>query len=664
MMVHKGFLAVTLIILIGSTLPSLADEMLIPRLGYPVGAPARIYLDVVPNEVREADAKAKKEADKAQREAQRQAELAARKQAEKMASLLKNDDDPQIMQIRPLETPPSDTKPDNKDAKKAVAAKSPTKPQLTKAQAEAAILESRKKAEAQRITRSKVRLAALQEKYLNTPVDGIFYLYSLKDDRLLYDEAALPQPAGPNGIAPYFIEFREKPVQGLYQVAVKGSGHLSETPLWISDSVYWDALKPVANNFTKAHCPLEQGRYRIVQQCYQLEVFPTLTAATQANPLSQDKAQLVQGGWYSEPTTDMVKSTANIADMAQVLLQLYRINPKSFKYLEMPGTSYEQSPYPDILDEANWGLQYLLTIQQPDGSFPQGIRRREAGEKDLYFLAPTTPEAQARSVMALATAARVFKDQDLSLSVKFMRAAERGWQNLEQTQTTLNPQLRLLATGALSQASDDPTYTQAFQQAKLTVKELTPETALLLGDIGTDIPVQEVSSVGTSKEISSVLPWLVELQRKQTKNTPQLAQFVTNLFGYEHVSFQKDDDLVVADAKTAPLQWFASKTGEVAERLSYGVGDTLGHKSAKTESDTLKALEKKEKEAKDRIQEGYDQLSLSPEDNIYLAYTLALLNQQAAPAFDPNAPAQSQTPKAKQHIEPVGGPKGYWPKAI
>jgi len=632
---------------------AMADDMLIPRLGYQEGAPAKIYLDIVSPKTREAQAKAKKQEEKAAH----QAEEANKKLAQKTKSIIK--DDPEIMQIRPLD--PQNTAP---PAASTPAQAQPTeKPKLTKAQQkEAKEEEAREKAETQRVKRNRERMQALYDQHMNMPVDGAFYLYSLKNDQILYHEAEFPKPAPLESIAPYYVEFKEKPSEGLYDVAVKGSGHLSELPLVVSDAIYWDALKPVANAFSKAHCPLTDGKYQIVQQCYELSVFPGLKAVQAKTPTEDQKAQLIQGGWYSPPSSDMVKSTANIANMAQILLEMYEINPKSFKYLEIPGDNYEQSAYPDVLDEANWGLQYLLSVQQPDGTFPRGIREYEAGENTLYYFVPSASEANARAVMALATAARVFRHEDLSLSVKFMRAAEKGWQAFQKTQNAMNPEWVMLASNALAQAGDDPVYAQTFEKAKAMVDKLTPETALLLGDAGKDLPVQEIAYTGTPKEFATVLPWVVELQRRQRQHLNQLASWVTDLFGYERVTFKKDDDLEEESPQKAPMQWLAGKTGETADRVNSEMKEALGHKDVKTESANLKALEEQETKAKDRVQKGYDEMALSSQDNIYLAYTLALLNQQATPEFDPNTPHKSKP--RKEYIEPMGNPRGYWPKAI
>ena len=102
------------------------------------------------------------------------------------------------------------------------------------------------------------------------PVTGTFYLYNLKEKRLVYQDPAKLEPATTQEahIAPFYVDFKEAPEPGLYDLAVRGSGHRSESPLWVSDTVYWDALAPVIQNLTESHCPSEAGHYRVLQQCF------------------------------------------------------------------------------------------------------------------------------------------------------------------------------------------------------------------------------------------------------------------------------------------------------------------------------------------------------------------------------------------------------------
>src|SRR5262249_42133810 len=158
-------------------------------------------------------------------------------------------------------------------------------------------------------------------------------------------------------------------------------------------------------------------------------------------------------GWFTQTDNDqsMVKSTAEVANLSQLLLRVYEINPKSYEFMTLNGESYARSPLPDLLDEVNWGLQYLLTIQQSNGSFPAGIRKLTQTGKGDFVMLPATPESTARGVMALSSAVKDFKSQDLSLSVKMVRAAEKGWRNLVSQKQEVSPELLLLASAGMMQ---------------------------------------------------------------------------------------------------------------------------------------------------------------------------------------------------------------------
>lgn len=83
--------------------------------------------------------------------------------------------------------------------------------------------------------------------------------------------------------------------------------------------------------------------------------------------LDQDNAATAQdlrGGWYD--AGDPNKYTAWTAGYVRTLLRAYEHNPSAF--LDDYGIPESENGIPDILDEVKWGLDWLVRMQQDDGS--------------------------------------------------------------------------------------------------------------------------------------------------------------------------------------------------------------------------------------------------------------------------------------------------------
>jgi len=104
------------------------------------------------------------------------------------------------------------------------------------------------------------------------------------------------------------------------------------------------------------------------------------------HPAKKKKWQLV-AGWHDAGNYDMyVPSTA---PSAQTLLLAYEWAPEAFddERLVVPESG---NKIPDILDEAAWGLRWVLSMQEPGGAF----RHREA----VMESSPELPADQDRTV--------------------------------------------------------------------------------------------------------------------------------------------------------------------------------------------------------------------------------------------------------------------------
>ncbi len=139
----------------------------------------------------------------------------------------------------------------------------------------------------------------------------------------------------------------------------------------------------------------------------------------------------LDAGWHDAGNFDMyVPSTA---PSAQALLLAYEWAPERFgdDALNIPESG---NGVPDLLDEARWGLRWILSMQEPAG----GFRHREAvmesspevpADEDLTvrWVAGLSTAATAKAVAVLAHASRVYRGHDDEFAERCARAARRGW---------------------------------------------------------------------------------------------------------------------------------------------------------------------------------------------------------------------------------------------
>ncbi len=143
----------------------------------------------------------------------------------------------------------------------------------------------------------------------------------------------------------------------------------------------------------------------------------------------------VEAGWHDAGNYDMyVPSTA---PTAQALLYAFEWAPDAFddRSVQIPESG---NGVPDVLDETRWGIDWILSMQEPEGAF----RHREAvmesspelpadQDKTERWIAGPSTAATAKAVAVLAQAARVYKPFDAKYAARCEQAARKGWAWLE-----------------------------------------------------------------------------------------------------------------------------------------------------------------------------------------------------------------------------------------
>jgi endoglucanase len=140
-------------------------------------------------------------------------------------------------------------------------------------------------------------------------------------------------------------------------------------------------------------------------------------------------------GWHDAGNYEMyVPSTA---PTCQALLTAFERHPGLFKdgQLNLPESG---NKVPDILDEAAWGLRWILSLQQEDG----GVRHREAvfdwsqegpADKEMkdHWIAGVGTASTGKACAVFAQAARVYAPHDKAFADKCRKAALKSWKFLK-----------------------------------------------------------------------------------------------------------------------------------------------------------------------------------------------------------------------------------------
>lgn len=244
------------------------------------------------------------------------------------------------------------------------------------------------------------------------------------------------------------------------------------------------------------------------------------------------------GGWHN--AGDYGKWVHEAAISTSLLLWLAELNPGGVLQISA-GTPESNDGIPDLLNEARWGLTWLLKMQQPDGSvlhkvdtqpnFAWGIPPQNDPYTRMAGFASTIDAADFTAVML--QAARVFQSVDASFAEQCAQAASSSWgwvqanPSVGETDpyyTDSDPSQEVLwATGEMLRATHDPQVAAAWTTAS---QQLAP------GGIAWPTPES---------------------------------------LGYVAVSLDPAGDPSVVSAATQALQGYASSLVSLAASTGYGV---------------------------------------------------------------------------------------------
>ncbi len=177
-----------------------------------------------------------------------------------------------------------------------------------------------------------------------------------------------------------------------------------------------------------------------------------------------------QKGWFDAGDSGKYVNTG--AGAVSTLLWAYEMYPKNFgdNSLNIPESG---NGIPDLLDEARWELEWILTMQNSEnGGFYPRIQG-DAGERAVMDKNGCTTDDTACAVGVLAEAYMIYKDNDIGFAEKCLEAAKQGWEFLLRNPENIksydvypvNDDIpdRLWAAGALYRATGDITCKNYFE---------------------------------------------------------------------------------------------------------------------------------------------------------------------------------------------------------
>jgi len=224
------------------------------------------------------------------------------------------------------------------------------------------------------------------------------------------------------------IDFSEYNTEGEYVLTADEPEALKSDTFRISQNLYADALNTMTKSYYYHRCGTQVGS----ESEWGYKICHTDDAVFFDNP---KKSKNVTGGWHD--AGDYNKFSVNTALSAGLLLYAYELNPDNFwnNQLNIPESN---NKIPDLLDEVNWALDWLLKMQRNDGAVYHKVSRKKwtgaylpHTDPNKRYIFDISSAATASFTAAAAIGARHLKNYKEVYAQKLQEAAELAWNWLE-----------------------------------------------------------------------------------------------------------------------------------------------------------------------------------------------------------------------------------------
>jgi len=237
------------------------------------------------------------------------------------------------------------------------------------------------------------------------------------------------------GESVFGLDFSGLSEPGTYRIVFMDTADHSD-PFSINDDVYTSVALASLRSFYFQRCGTEVG-----------EGTPWSHKACHTRPAlffdDPSKSKDVSGGWHD--AGDYNKFVPTTAVSAAFLLYIYSLQPQKFDdgQLRIPES---HNGIPDILDEARWGLAWLLKMQRSDGGVYHKVSIKEwtgehlpDEETDTQYIFDVSSTATGDFAAVTALGARIFARWDKAFADELLRSSENAWSFLDRHQTIVPP---------------------------------------------------------------------------------------------------------------------------------------------------------------------------------------------------------------------------------
>ncbi len=253
----------------------------------------------------------------------------------------------------------------------------------------------------------------------------------------------------PIPVSVYALDFSALKQPGTYRVVVPGLG--SSFPFRVSTDVWHDATYVSAKGIYNHRAGIALGpphtTYKRPRNMHPEDGFnvfrtdprkffdpktpPSIFRRIQTAIIDGSSHPEAWGGWMDAADFDRSIVPQEHDRAVHALLELYESNPEFFRTFDL-NIPESGNGTPDVINEAVWGMDLWLRLQQEDGGIPSNIESIEHPSEPSWLLTqptattPPTPQGNHLYAAAAARLSLALRDYQPELAETYRRSAERA----------------------------------------------------------------------------------------------------------------------------------------------------------------------------------------------------------------------------------------------
>lgn len=235
-------------------------------------------------------------------------------------------------------------------------------------------------------------------------------------------------PDQSTGDSTSLIEFSAFKEPGRYYIRDKEFPNIKSTPFTIGTNLYKSAALTAIQSYYYNRCgtAVDNGEPWSHPVCHLQD------AVFYSDPSARRD---VSGGWHD--AGDYNKFSVNTSFSVALLLKLYENDSKYFKdsQLDIPESD---NGIPDILDEAQWALVWLLKMQNDEGGVYHKVSQKKwigeflpQNDPATRYIFGVSSASTAAFAAVTALAARIYEPYERDFSQRLTNASLLAWKYLE-----------------------------------------------------------------------------------------------------------------------------------------------------------------------------------------------------------------------------------------